>query len=148
MVAGRPARRSGLTPRRIDPVLVIDESLPKRVAAELKARGRDAVTVAHLRLRGSKDPDLLDALHERYPQPGRFVLVTADDNLPLDHAAGIARVGITVATIDPHRPDGITPDAWRREVVHRWAHAMVDQTAGSIVRYSVARARAWSRRRR
>ena len=96
MVAGRPTRR-GLAPLRIAPVLVIDESLPKRIAAELKARGRDS---------------------------------------------------ITVATIDPKRADGITPDAWRREIIHRWAHAMAAQGSGTIVRYSAGSARRWTHRRR
>ena len=40
------------------------------------------------------------------------------------------------------------PDAWRREIVHRWAHLMVAQRPGSIVRYSAARGRRWTPGRR
>lgn len=95
--------------------LVIDASLNKRIATELKRRGRDAIALSEFRLRHAKDPDLLRALAEHYAERP-WVLVTADDNLPAAHADVVAEVN---ATIDPRRsaptPTTKTPGAerWR-----------------------------------
>lgn len=117
--------------------LVIDENLSHRLATELSYRGRDAVSVKSLGLRGSSDPELLDKLHGQLDD---WVLVTADDALPDSHADAVARVGATIATINPEREEGWHLEAWRREVVHRCAHVMHGQEPGGIRRYSLRHA--------
>lgn len=129
--------------------LVIDASLNKRIATELKRRGRDAIALSELQLRHAKDPDLLRTLAEHFSnQP--WVLVTADDNLPAAHAAVVAEVQATVATVDPRRPPAYADDedAWGREVAHRWAHIMERQQPGTVRRYSDRGGRRWAPRRR
>jgi hypothetical protein len=63
-----------------------------------------------------------------------WILVTADDRMPLDHADTIEAIAATIATIDPRRRDDYNVDQWRREIVHRWAHAIHEQDAGSVLR--------------
>jgi hypothetical protein len=129
--------------------LIIDADLNKRVATELNRRGRDAIALSELQLRHAKDPDLLRALAQHFSDE-RWVLVTGDDNMPAVHAAVIAEVNATIATVDPRRPPEYaeSEDAWGREVTHRWAHAMEQQADGSVRRYSAGGGRRWSRRRR
>jgi len=126
-------------------VIVVDENLPKRLSTELGNRGRNAVSVSQLGLRGSLDPDLL---HNLQAQLDDWVLVTADNDLPDEHAAAVAIVDATVASIEPRREPGWGVDAWRREVVHRWAHAYHEQAAGSVRRYALRTNRVWTARRR
>lgn len=129
------------TPAR---TLVIDEGLDSRLAAELERRGRRAVSVSALGLLGSSDPELLRALDA---QVADWVLVTADEHLPLEHAAALAAVTATVATIEPERDPAAWPlAAYRREVVHRWAHAMHAQPRGSRRRYGLTRRGSWRAR--
>jgi hypothetical protein len=59
--------------------LVIDASLNKRIATELKRRGRDAIALSELQLRHAKDPELLRALADHYDER-QWVLVTADED--------------------------------------------------------------------
>jgi PIN like domain len=125
-------------------ILVLDENLPGRLATELEERGRRATRVSALQLKGSEDPDLLAAIAERFDD---WVLVTADDRMPADHAEAIAAVNATLAIIAPARRDWPT-HAWRREVVHRWAHAMHDQKSGTLRRYAVRSHALWRPRRR
>jgi hypothetical protein len=129
--------------------IVIDASLNKRIATELKRRGRDAIALSELELRHAKDPELLHALAEHFGNR-LWVLVTADDNLPAAHADVVAEVSATIATIDPKRSAiyAEDEDAWGREVVHRWAHVMERQPRGSVRRYSERGGRKWSPRRR
>jgi predicted nuclease of predicted toxin-antitoxin system len=93
--------------------LLLDDMLPAGLAGELRARGRDARSVAELGLSGATDADVLAAADGA-------VLVTALDDL---HA------GATVAVVAGH--DAAT----RRDVVHRWAHAIAVQRPGSVRRY-------------
>ncbi len=125
--------------------LVLDENLNPRLATELKRRGRDATRVQELGLRGSADPDLLDKLDAQLDD---WILITADDRLPDAHAEAMKRVSATVATISPDREEGWSLEAWRREIVHRWAHLMHEQEAGTVRRYSLKRPVFWKRRRR
>jgi len=129
--------------------LVIDADLNKRIATELKRRGRTAIALSELRLRHAKDPDLLRALAEHFGD-SPWVLVTGDYNMPVVHADVIVEVRATLATIDPRRPPEYLDDedAWGREVAHRWAHVMARQPPGSIRRYSGNGGRKWTRRRR
>ncbi len=133
----------------IESTLVIDADLNKRIATELKRRGRIAIALSELRLRHAKDPDLLRALAEHFGDRP-WVLVTGDDNMPAVHADVIMEVRATLATIDPRRPSDYLEDedAWGREVAHRWAHVMARQAPGSIRRYSGNGGRRWTRRRR
>jgi hypothetical protein len=125
--------------------LVLDENLNPRLATELSRRGRDATRVQELGLRGSADPQLLDKLDG---QLDIWVLVTADDTLPGSHAEAVRRVGATIATITPERELGWLLEEWRREIVHRWAHAMQEQATGTIRRYTLRRHGVWRPRRR
>lgn len=131
------------------PTLVIDANLNKRIATELKRRGRRAVALSELHLRHAKDPDLLRALAEHFGDEP-WVLVTGDDNLPAVHADVIQEMSTTLATVDARRPPTYLgdEDGWGREVVHRWAHLMEKQSPGSIRRYSTGGGRRWARRRR
>lgn len=128
-------------------LLVIDADIDNRVATELKARGRAAVAASELSLHRERDGPLLRGLAERFGDTASWVLVTGDDAMPDDHNEVLVELGVTVATIDPRRPAGTRESEWRRDVVHRWAHAMGIQAAGSIRRYSTLRHGAWKPRR-
>ena len=127
--------------------LVIDADIHKRVATELNLRGRAAIALSELELHRAKDEPLLEALVERLGDPASWVLVTGDDAMPDDHTDTLARLDVTLATIDPRRPLAVTEDTWRRDVIHRWAHVMPMQTPGSIRRYSLGRHGRWRARR-
>jgi hypothetical protein len=69
--------------------------------------------------------------------------VTGDDFMPWEHRDLIARLHPTIATIDGEweylsQNHGVenTQEGFRRETVHRWAHMMIQQTAGTVIRYS------------
>lgn len=128
--------------------LVIDADLNKRIATELKRRGRTAIALSELQVHRSLDPDLLRALADYFGDEP-WVLVTGDDSMPAVHAEVIAEVHATLATVDRRRPPGYDDDdAWGREITHRWAHVMARQTSGSIRRYGENGGRRWTRRRR
>jgi hypothetical protein len=127
-----------------DRPLIIDDCLPKRLATELRARGRSAHSVSSLGLKGATDPALVPELMRRFVDP---VLITADDHMPADHAEVIAAHGLTIATIEPLAEDR-DDDSYEREVVHRWAHRMHEQGSGTIIRYRLGRPLRWRERRR
>lgn len=134
-------------------LLVIDASLSTKLAGRLRERGRDAKSAAELGLKDHKDPDLLRELFATLPE---CVLVAGDDDMPQAHPGVIEEVKATIATVEPwdRRPrpplvlaGGLSPDeAWKREVVQRWAHAMALQEARSIRRYSRDRGPVWKPR--
>jgi hypothetical protein len=93
--------------------LLIDDALPHSLAGELIARGRDAGVVDGT----ATDQELLAAA-----DAAGAVLVTSHDDWPAHPPAPVA---IVVARTM----------AARRDVVHRWAHAMAAQRAGSVRRY-------------
>lgn len=125
-------------------ILVIDESLGTGLAVELGKRGRTAESVAALGLTGSSDLELLLRLDQ---QLSDWVLVTADDRLPEDHAGALAAGNGALATIDSAGGRGSTLEVYRREVVHRWAHAMNAQRSGTVRRYGLSTKRIWRSRR-
>jgi len=127
--------------------LVVDADVDNRVATELKARGRDAIALSELELHRLKDEPLLRALGNTVGDPSGWVLVTGDDSMPDDHGDVLRKLRVTLATIDPRRPDATHEAAWRRDVIHRWAHAMQMQTSGSFRRYSLTRQGEWRPRR-
>ena len=127
-------------------LLVVDESLDKRIATELKRRGRDAKTVAELGLKGRKDPALLERLHDEAPD---CVLITGDDAMPATHQTDLAKYRTTVAVVLPWTPGtGLSESQWEHEIAQKWAHLMEEQQAGSIFRYSLATRRRWTLRKR
>jgi hypothetical protein len=127
-------------------LLVVDEDLSTRIAVELRRRGKNAQSVASLGLRGTKDPLLLKALDSVDPD---CVLITGDDAMPASHAEELATHKTTVAIIAPVDPRSqLTDDQWEHEVTQRWAHRMEAQLHGSIRRYTLDGARAWTARRR
>lgn len=126
-------------------VVVIDSSLNPRLSTELKSRGRLAVRTAELGLKRSLDPELLRELSDRFDD---FVLVTADDAMPHEHAELVTELSATIATIDPRIPSSYNADSWGREIVHRWVHRMETQPNGSSRRYSIGPPRPWTKRRR
>lgn len=128
-------------------LLVIDEDIDKRVATELKSRGRRAVATSELQLYGMKDEPLLQELVSRFGASSAWVLVTGDDAMPDDHGDVLTELRVTLATIDLRRPAATKELEWRKDVIHRWAHAMVAQEPGSIRRYSVHRHGLWRPRR-
>lgn len=126
-----------------DRLLVIDASLARRLASELRMRGRAASTVADLASQDMLDPPLLRRLTEVLAGED-WTLVTADDAMPAEHADEIAELGLTIATVRTQwQPSGIDQENAKREVVHRWAHVMAKQPAGSIRRYSATRWSVW-----
>jgi hypothetical protein len=65
------------------------------------------------------------------------VLVTFDNRLPVQHATLIARYGTTLAIIDKDaQPPDLTREEYWREVIHRHAHRMAHQDAGSRFKYT------------
>jgi hypothetical protein len=138
-------RRRVATKRHKPPerLLIVDASLAPKLASRLRERGRAAKSAGELGWKDHEDPDLLRSVFGEYPEA---VLVTADDNMPADHPLIIKEVGATIATIEPwdRRPrpplvlhDGMTADeAWKREVVHRWAHSMATQALREVRRYA------------
>lgn len=126
--------------------LVIDADLNKRIATELKRRGRTAVALSELHLHRAPDPDLLRSVAEHF-RDGPWVLVTGDDSMPAVHAEVIAEVGATLATVDRRRPPAYEDDdAWGCEIAHRWAHVMARQVPGSVRRYGESGGRTWTKR--
>jgi hypothetical protein len=130
-------------------LLVIDASLDKRIATELRFRGRAARSAAQLGVKDLKDDELLEELADHTELMGiDWLLITADDAMPAEHGATIRAVGATVGTLDPDYPPPYDPGSWARDVVHRWAHVMQQQPLQTIRRYSLGSYRRWSQRRR
>lgn len=127
-------------------LIVVDADISKRLATELRARGREATTLASFHLDRSLDPVVLRRLSERLTLP--WVLVTGDDHMPSDHGDDIEKLAATIATVDRRRPEDWDLDPYRREVVHRWAHLIAEQPAGSVHRYSLSAHRKWTLPRR
>ena len=133
-------------------LLIIDESLDKRLATELKARGHAAETHASIGFTSIKDPGVLDMLAE-IETP--WVLVTGDDFMPAEHAEKLAEIGATVAVVDGEWEKACamheverTQEEFKRDTVHRWAHSIEEQEAGTIRRYTPWRNDKWTLRKK
>ena len=148
MVAGRRSSEGRIAFQSLvaGAILVIDESLNPRIAAEVRARGRDAISVQQLRLKGKKDPALLTQIYRLHPT---CVLVTADEAMPIEHPEQIKLAMATLAIISGRRPSEYAKDqeSWEREIVQRWAHKMPHQAPQTILRYGASGSRAWTARR-
>ncbi len=130
-----------------DTLLVLDECLPKTLAGTLGHRGRSATSVRQLGLVGVKDPELLPRLAAIFADQS-WVLVTGDDAMPAEHGPLIIETKVTVATIHPEHPEGVTEHAWNMDIVHRWAHSMQDQEQRTVRRYHARTSQPWTPRRR
>jgi hypothetical protein len=127
-------------------ILVIDATLNRRIARELKGRGRAAVAVGELGLGRASDAELLRGLSRRF-RPEEWILVTADDYLPGEQPGLVAALEITVATVEWSLPSPRGGrEAAARETCHRWAHVMAAQAQSTARRYSPRRHRSWSER--
>lgn len=126
-------------------LLLIDENLTPRIAAELRKRRKHSIAIVKTDLKGATDPDLLRAIAREHPNA---VLVTADDNMPSTHSDVLKQTAVTLAIVAGLPDIGYSVEEWEREIVHRWAHKMEEQPSGSIRRYSLAGGRDWHPRRR
>ena len=126
-------------------LLIIDESLSHRIATELLQRGRHAVALNRLGLRGVDDIPLLRTLASKHPDA---VLVTGDDDMPVEHRATLLQTNYTLAIVSPKKGAGYEKDQGERDIIHKWAHKMEVQQPGSIRRYSLNGSREWRPRRR
>lgn len=127
-------------------LLVIDENLSKRIAVELRRRGRNAKTVASFGFTGWKDPRLLEQLHEIDPD---CVLISGDDLMPATHATDLARFRTTVAIVYPwDATRSLAEPEWDHEIVQKWVHRIESQPPGSILRYTLDGGRRWTVRKR
>ena len=128
-------------------LLFIDACLNRRVASELRSRGRAAVSAAQAELADVDDATLLRAIAER---DELAVVVTSDDRMPWEWSTLISELGSTIATVAPRRGREAviyeTEEQWERDTVHRWAHAMQVQARGTIRRYSPVASRPWRER--
>ena len=78
-------------------LLVIDADLPKRLATELTARGREATALSELLLHHEEDEPMLRSLVTSCGDPVAWVLVTGDDAMPDDHGPILKELGVTLA---------------------------------------------------
>ena len=99
---------------------------------------RNASSNKELALLEKKDGALIKALAEEH-EP--CVLVAWDNKMHLSHAQALDHFGLTLAVIDQKAKRGdLTEEEYYREVIHRWAHRIVFQKPGTVVKYSPARA--------
>jgi hypothetical protein len=136
----------------VDRTLVIDENLDKRIATELKGRGRAAISHGEIGLKGLDDEEVLERL-ANLTEP--WVFVTGDDKLPFEHAAVVSRLSSTIATIDSDWESicdrhGMVrnQDSFGKDAVHRWAHTLAVQDEGSVRRLTPMRNSLWTPKRR
>lgn len=100
---------------------------------ELTARGYVATSNYALNAAGTEDPEWLQIVANLKPES---VLVTFDNAMPLEHADLLRSLSITLAVIAAgDRPIGRTLEQYWREVIHRHAHRVASQAAGSCWRY-------------
>lgn len=146
--SGAPTLSSDTPTASGERLLVVDASLSRRIAAELKGRGRGASSAAELGMARASDPELIRGVTRRMAgQP--WVLVTADDFLPAEQAELVAELAVTVATVPVQgRGGGAEEERFARETCHRWAHAMARQPPGTVRRYSPEANRPWTGRLR
>jgi hypothetical protein len=120
--------------------LVLDEDMNWKLSKELRRRGlRDATSNNGLGLLEKKDGALIKVLAENH-EP--CVLVAWDNKMHKSHAAELQHFSLTLAIVDKDADRGdLTDEEYYREVIHRWAHRIVRQEQGSVVKYSRARSR-------
>lgn len=132
-------------------LLVIDASLAHRIAKSLRERGRESHSCHEYGIHELKDPPLLREVFGKFPGA---VLVTGDYAMPGDHRDVIQEVGATVAAVVSFKhckhpwqsaKDGMEiEEAYKWEVVHRWAHRMSEQERGTCKRYGLKATGEWT----
>jgi LmbE family N-acetylglucosaminyl deacetylase len=86
-----------------------------------------------LRGTGLKDPEWFQLLRDL---PEDVVLVTYDNNMPLEHGSELSASGIALAVIDKAgRPLDMSEEEYWREIIHRHAHRFINQQPGSLWKY-------------
>jgi hypothetical protein len=138
-------------PRRL---LVIDVNISPPIADHLRARGRNAISAHHVPLPGVEDVskltdnELLSKLATFY-QDHDWILVTDDDQMPLEHHEACVLLKLTIATVDGRfrvwKPQFKTQEHWRYDVIHRFADKMEDQEPSTFRRYGMTN-RPWTPR--
>jgi hypothetical protein len=109
-----------------------------KLARELCRRGLDATSVKQLGLanKGTKDGALFKALANLAP----CVLVAWDSKMALSHRSELDHFGITLAVVDRYaNRGGLNDEQYYRDVIHRHAHRMGTQLAGSLFKYNRTR---------
>lgn len=117
---------------------------PRLATVELLGRGRAAVALKHTELLGAADPAVIATVAAWTD----VVLVTNDDNMPSEYSRLLSESGLTLAVVSPRSDRTFTVQAWERETVHRWAHVIATQPAGSVMRYTPFAHSRWRPRRR
>lgn len=125
-------------------LLVIDVNISPLIAEHLRARGRNAISAHHIPLPGIEDvskltdTELLPKLATFY-QDQNWILVTDDDQMPLEHHEICVLLRLTIATIDGQfrawKTQFKTQEHWRYDVIHRFAGKMEDQEPSTFRRY-------------
>jgi hypothetical protein len=133
-------------------LLILDASISSRVAHELNERGRTAVSTAELGIGRLLDDPLLRALAERDDE---WVLVAADDKMPFEHSEAVNDTGATIATVDgawenfcQRHSLSLTPEQFKRDSVHRWAHVMAEQPDREVRRFTPLSHALWRPKKR
>jgi hypothetical protein len=117
---------------------------PRLATVELLGRGRAAIALKHTELLGTADPEVIATVAGWTD----VVLITNDDNMPSEYQRLLSEAGLTLAVVAPRSDRSFTVQAWERETVHRWAHLMATQSAGSLMRYTPFAHSLWRPRRR
>lgn len=85
------------------------------------------------------DGELIKTLAENH-EP--CTLIAWDNKMHLSHAETLDHFGLTLAVVDKYADrGGLTDEEYYREVIHRWAHRMTNQSAGTVFKYSRRRSR-------
>jgi hypothetical protein len=120
------------------PVLVLDEQIAgKTLVSALRGRGFLVKTLADFGLTGRPDPEVARELYRR--QQGEWVLVTMDLTI-VEEFSGFDWDLYAIAWIVV-REDlrGEAAEHSKQDVVHRYAHRMVEQRPGDHHTYSEGR---------
>ena len=114
--------------------LVVDHQISWKVAKELRARGyRDAMALFEMDLHREGDRAVIQALADG---TSPSVLVTFDQDLPYTHRDDLIRAALPVAVLDSEvawAPRN--EDEYKRDVLHRWAHAIASTAEPGYARW-------------
>lgn len=118
-----------------DTLVVLDESVWKKIARGIKLRGYPVQTVPERLQQGVKDPALLADLSL---ETQSLVLVTKDRAMTVDHDSELRRAGIALAVLDLGELENTPAEPYRQaDIVHRHLHRMAGQEAGTRWRYAL-----------
>lgn len=119
-------------------LLVLDEQLEaKSLVTALTDRGLAVKTLGDYALTGRPDPDVVRSIDQR--ESGMWVLVTMDLRIVEDHP-GFEWERYAIAWILVHEDlVGVKFEQSKRNVIHKYAHEMVQQGRGDQHSYSEQR---------